>query len=196
MSRCSDHKQNLTVYFCNVLRECVCVIVLHICGCIGSCFAVYLRGRFPVWSNVFSLKLILKLNWMRAEEKSRRRWKLRKAANMQKILPPVLWDNIFLKNIESCFAWLGWVTSRPYSMMSLFPQLEPLSRSLFKHEIRLDEICIRQYHPMTGPSVNVIGKLLAKLMFSHLHCRFVLTTSPWIFHRPYVMVYRGHRAGI
>lgn len=75
--------------------------------------------------------------------------------------------------------------------MSLFPQLEALSCSLFKHEIRLDEICTHQFSPMTAPSVNVIGKLLAKLVFSHLLCRFVLTARPWIFQRPYVTVHRG-----
>lgn len=75
--------------------------------------------------------------------------------------------------------------------MSLFPQLEALWCSLFKHEIRLDEICTHQFSPMTAPSVNVIGKLLAKLVFSHLLCRFVLTARPWIFQRPYVTVHRG-----
>lgn len=64
-------------------------------------------------------------------------------------------------------------------VMSLFPQLEPLfSLAPLKHEIRLDEICIRQFGPMTAPSVNIIGKLLAKPVFSHLLCRFVLTTGP------------------
>lgn len=51
------------------------------------------------------------------------------------------------------------------------------------------------YAPMTAAPVNVIGKLLAKLMFSHLLCRFVLTTGLWIFHCPYVTVYREEFKG-
>lgn len=103
----------------------------------------------------------------------------------------IFWDNIFKPFTPAGLIGLGHQMNT-HSMMSLFPQLEALSRSLFKHEIRLDEICIHQFSPMTAPSVNVIGKLLAKLVFSHLLCRFVLTTSTWIFHRPYVPVHRGH----
>lgn len=66
LSRCTDHKQNWTVYFCNV----VLVPVWYICGCfvcvcLWGCFCMCLTEK----KVLFSLKLIYTLLEERKSEK-------------------------------------------------------------------------------------------------------------------------------
>ena len=166
-SRCADHKQNFTVCFCTAAE------IRSLRGC-----------EWSVWSLTSPLTL------RSVQEK-----KDSKSSKHAKSPTPALWDNISENIRPRSPDWAG-SPNEHAAWCHCFHNLNHFLPSLFKHEIRLDEICIRQYHPMTGPSVNVIGELLAKLMFSRLLCRFALTASPWIFHRPYVTVHRGHGAGV
>lgn len=181
LSRCTDHKLLFTVYFYNMVHALLLCICMCLCVCMSElvsftsvCDRRNISFVFFVW------------NWC---DKERERWDRERSKHAN--LAHLYIEIISLKTT----ARLSGLEHQMNIWCHCFHNLNHFL-SLFKHKIRLDEICIGQYCPMTGPSVNVIGKLLAKLMFFLPLCRFVLTTGPWIFHRPYVMVYKGHRGGI
>lgn len=77
----------------------------------------------------------------------------------------------------------------------MFPQLEALSCSLFKHEIRLDEICTHQFSPMTAPSAHVTGELLAKLVFSPSPLQIRVNRAPMNISSAICHTVRGEEKG-